>query len=58
MSYGAGISMEYTAIIAPITAAFPAVTVILARIFLKEHVEINQKIGIGTVIMGLILLSF
>jgi len=56
-SYSIGVSFEFTSIVAPVAAAFPMVTVILARIFLKELMEINQKIGVGSVIAGLILLS-
>lgn len=55
--YGAAITAEYTAIIAPIGAAFPVITIILARIFLKETLETTQKIGIFLVIIGLIFLS-
>ncbi len=56
-SYGLGVNSEYTAIVAPISVAFPAVTVILARIFFKETLEINQKIGIIAIIAGLVLLA-
>lgn len=57
LSYGVGITSEYTAIVAPIAAALPAVTMVLARIFFKETLEINQKIGIVSVLTGLVLLS-
>lgn len=57
LSYGIGVTSEYTAIVAPICAAFPMVTIILARIFFKETLEINQKIGIISVLVGLVLLS-
>lgn len=57
LCYGIGVTSEHTAIVAPIGAAFPMVTIILARIFLKETLEINQKIGIISVLSGLILLS-
>ena len=57
LSFGYGISLEDTAIIAPITSAFPAITIILARIFFKEILEINQKIGVISVLVGLVLLS-
>ncbi len=48
---------EHTAIIAPISAAFPMVTIILARIYFKEILYINQKIGIVFVVIGLVSLS-
>jgi len=57
MSYGLGINKDYNSIVAPISAAFPMVTIILARIFFKEKLEINQKIGVLSVILGLVLLS-
>lgn len=58
LSYGIGVASEYTAIVAPIGAAFPMVTIILARIFFKETLDVNQKIGIVSVLTGLVLLSF
>ncbi|MFH1126908.1 MAG: DMT family transporter [archaeon] len=57
LAYGIGITKEYTAIVAPVAASFPMVTIILARIFLKETLELNQKIGVVSVVCGLILLS-
>ncbi len=57
LAYGVGITSEYTVIVAPIGAAFPVITIILARIFLKETLELNQKIGIISVLCGLVLLS-
>ncbi len=57
MSYGLGIMSEYTAIVASVGAAFPAVTILLARLFLNEKLELNQKIGIISVLSGLVLLS-
>ncbi|MEM3421529.1 MAG: DMT family transporter [Candidatus Hadarchaeum sp.] len=56
-AYGAGVASEFTAIVAPVAATFPVVTILLARIFFKEMVEINQKIGICAVLVGLVLLS-
>ncbi|MGQ9788269.1 MAG: EamA family transporter [Candidatus Hadarchaeaceae archaeon] len=56
-AYGAGVASQFTAIVAPVAATFPVVTIILARIFFKEMVEVNQRIGIGAVLTGLVLLS-
>ncbi|MCH8004254.1 MAG: EamA family transporter [Nanoarchaeota archaeon] len=56
LAFGFGITSENTSIIAPIVFAFPAVTIILARIFFKEILELNQKIGVA-VLSGLVLLS-
>ena len=57
LSYSMGVIYEFTAIVAPITAAFPVVTMILARIFFKEHMEINQKLGVTSIITGIVLLA-
>lgn len=57
LAYTLGIMSEYGAIVAPIGAASPAVSVILARIFFRENVHFNQKIGVVSVLLGLILLS-
>jgi transporter family protein len=57
LSYSFGITLQYTAIIAPIIAGVPMVTVILARIFFKERVEWNQGIGIMAILAGLVLLA-
>jgi drug/metabolite transporter (DMT)-like permease len=57
LSFGYGITFEHTAILAPIISAFPAVTIILARIFFREILDINQKLGIVSILAGLVLLS-
>jgi len=57
LAFGFSITSENTSIVAPIVFAFPAVTIILARIFFKEILELNQKIGVVTVLSGLVLLS-
>jgi drug/metabolite transporter (DMT)-like permease len=57
LSIGAGIGTDLTSIVVPIASAFPAVTIILARIYLKEILEFNQKLGVLAVLMGLVLLS-
>jgi transporter family protein len=56
VAYSLAISSTYTAIIAPIAALFPLITIILARVFLKEALGISQKIGIGLALLGVFLL--
>ena len=56
-TYSFGVQGELASIVAPISAAFPLVTVVLAKIFLKEKIVLNQKVGIGSVVLGLIFLS-
>lgn len=57
LSYGIGLAYEYATIVAPIASTSPLVTIILARIFFKESLEMNQKIGIVSALIGLVLLS-
>jgi len=57
LAYGMGVNSEHTSIVAPISATFPMVTIILARIFFKERLELNQKIGIISVLCDLVSLS-
>jgi len=57
LAFGFGITSENTSIVAPIVFAFPAITIILARIFFKEILVLNQKIGVVAVLTGLVLLS-
>lgn len=56
-AYGFGISIDFTSLVAPISAAFPAVTVLLARTVLKEDMDLNQWIGIAVIIGAVVLLS-
>ncbi len=46
------------AIIGTLSAAYPAVVVLLARVFLSEHLLPSQNIGVGLVIAGCIGLSW
>lgn len=57
LSYNLGVTYNYTDIVAPISSASPLVTIILAMLLLKERLTNNQKLGIGLVLIGLILLS-
>lgn len=52
-----GLRSSYTSIVAPISAAFPLPTVILARTFLKERLSVIQTLGVIGIIVGLILIS-
>ena len=55
--YGFGVKEASASIIAPIAASSPAVTVVLARIFFRESLFLNQIFGIISIITGLILIS-
>lgn len=56
LSYGIGINSEYTAIVAPISATSPVVTITLAKLFFGETLDPNQKMGIVAVLVSLVLL--
>ncbi len=55
--YSFGVEGTHASIVAPIAASFPLVTIMLARVFLKEKLVPNQIFGIVGVITGLILIS-
>jgi len=57
LSFGFGTHSGLATIAAPISAAFPAVTVVMVRIFFKEKLETNQKVGVVMVLCALVLLS-
>jgi len=44
-------------VVATLTALYPAITILLAVIFLKESVTLTQIAGIGLAIVSVILLS-
>jgi uncharacterized membrane protein len=52
-----GIAIGLVSIVAPIASASPAVTVVLAQLFLKESLARLQKIGIALVTLGVVLLA-
>ncbi len=56
-SYSIGVAGSNSSIVAPISSAFALVTVLLARIFLKEKLEVNKIVGISAIVGGLILIS-
>lgn len=57
LSYSFGVAGEYASIVAPIGSAFTLVSVILAKIFLKEKLDLGKIIGICGIVCGLILIS-
>jgi uncharacterized membrane protein len=44
-------------IVTPIATSSPAVTIVLAHIFLNERVRLHQRIGIVAIIAGIVILS-
>jgi drug/metabolite transporter (DMT)-like permease len=56
-AYSIGVSSEYASIVAPVAASSPLITIMLARIFLKEKLVLNQVLGVVITIAGIILIS-
>jgi drug/metabolite transporter (DMT)-like permease len=52
-----GIQSGQVSIVGPVAAAFPAVTVVLAALFLKEKLEASQKIGVLLAVAGMVALA-
>jgi len=57
LSFVFGVSVGIVSIIAPVSSASPAVTVVLAQVFLKERLVRVQKIAVVLAILGIVLLS-
>jgi drug/metabolite transporter (DMT)-like permease len=55
--YSTSVTLEFGAIVAPIAATSPAISILLAKIFFKEKIRLIQKMGIVFVLAGLVLLS-
>lgn len=55
--YSSSVTMELGAVVAPIAATSPAISILMAKIFFKEKLRLSQKIGIVFVLVGLVLLS-
>ena len=56
-AYSFGVSGTQASIVAPIGSAFALVSVILAKVFLKEKLDRNKIIGILAIVGGLVLIS-
>jgi drug/metabolite transporter (DMT)-like permease len=56
-SYSLGVRTVNASLVAPVAASFPLITILLAKIFLKEKMSASQTAGIIGIILGLILIS-
>lgn len=56
-TFSLGTSGSFASIVAPIGSAYALITIILAKIFLKEKIKPNQYLGIAGILAGLILIS-
>jgi drug/metabolite transporter (DMT)-like permease len=57
VAFNLGIELNPVSLIIPIAAAYPAVTMVLARVLLKERMTRVQMAGMGTVLGGVIVFS-
>ncbi len=57
VAFNFSISTAFLSIVGPVAATYPAVTVVLAYLFLKEKIVGNQKIGVIAILAGLALIS-
>ncbi len=51
------LSRGEASIVVPLTAMYPAVTVVLSLLFLNEKLTLTQTIGVGLAVLAAILLS-
>lgn len=56
-AYLAGVAVDFVSLVAPISSAYPVVTVLLAHFFLRERLAAGQYAGIAFILLGVILLS-
>jgi drug/metabolite transporter (DMT)-like permease len=52
-----GLRVGQVSIVTPIATSSPAITIVLAHLFLKERVRSHQRIGILAIISGIVFLS-
>jgi transporter family protein len=57
IAYFAAMSSEKAALVGPVTALYPLVTVLLAAVVLKERLNAIQIAGIATAVIAIALLS-
>ncbi len=58
IALNSGISNGFASIVAPIAGASPTLFVTLSWLIFKDKINQQQKIGIGTCLLGIVLLSF
>jgi uncharacterized membrane protein len=57
VAYAAGLAGGDIAIVVPVAASSPAITVVLAEILLKERIHLHQIMGVFMVLAGVVFLS-
>ena len=58
MLYSYSLSAFPSALLAPISAAYPGLTILLAHVFMKDKISLVQYFGIFFILCGLIIASF
>jgi drug/metabolite transporter (DMT)-like permease len=58
VAINAGLVTEMVSLLAPVSSLYPAITVILAAIVLKEKLVKNQYIGLVVILAGIFMLGF
>jgi drug/metabolite transporter (DMT)-like permease len=57
LSFSAGTTFAYIAIVATVSSVYPSITILLANFFFKEKLDADQWLGVLLVLFGLALLS-
>jgi|GEM_PF-3426963 len=57
LAYNIALTLSYTTIVVTISSLYPVFALVLAWIFLKERLEINQYVGIALALLGIFLIS-
>ncbi len=57
LAYSYGVNSSFASIVTPVATSSPAVTILLAMLFLKERLDLNQHAGLFLIIGGIVLLG-
>ena len=57
VTYSFGLTLDQIAVVSVLGSLYSAVTVILAWIFIREHLQWNQWLGIGVIFAGIVLVN-
>ncbi|HEC23359.1 MAG TPA: DMT family transporter [Chloroflexi bacterium] len=55
LAYNLGISTAYVSLVSTLSSLYALISVMLALIFLKERLEVNQQMGVAAVALGIVL---
>ena len=57
LSYSLGVRTQDISLVAPVASCAPLVAILLARIFFRERITQLQKVGVASVVAGIVALS-